>query len=370
MAPADRNPNRRASLMPASDSETSRDDGFEPTTVAPMPRSAERSATPHDELTRRVDLSDNPGFSEGWFAEARKPARADSSHRDPRRTDIYQEGKADKPDVIGAPERTVIAPLPRRHEEVEPIPDAASTSGARVAAEVEARRQRRADEEARRRDEAARRDAQRRDARRERPESRETDRDIDVEPSRVSPAKERTTPAAQVLHEPDTARERESERPRDRNRDRSPRSNRDNGRSRSAARPEGTDHGLVHQPTAIDRAADDSPWARLGVALRDVSRAIVSSTKESWYVLRRQGVKPFLLRMKPGAIRVWEKTRNFAIRIRIVAVTKAVELGLVKPKRLGEYEQHGDDKLDHSRVEAWRRFNKGKTSSSYLQDDE
>ncbi|HSI03800.1 MAG TPA: hypothetical protein VLC93_04965, partial [Myxococcota bacterium] len=139
---------------------------------------------------------------------------------------------------------------------------------------------------------------------------------------------------------------------------------------RAAGRPEGTDHGLVHQPTAIDRVADESPWSRLGVALRDVSNAIVTSTRDSWLVLRRQGVKPFLLRMKPGVVRAWQKTRAFAVRIRIVAVTKAVELGLVKPKRLGDYEQHGDDRLDPSRVDAWRRFNKGKTSSSYLQDDE
>jgi len=389
MAPADRNPNRRASPMPASDSETSRDEGFEPTTVAPMPKGEHKPVKHGDELTRRLDVSDNPGFAEGWHPEVKKPPRSAEGRRDPRRTDVYREKKAENPDVVGAPERTVVAPLPRRHEDVEPIPDAASTSGARVAAEAEARRQRRAEDEARRRDESARRDLQRRDARvaekrperrrddtpdgrRDRPASRETDRELDLASERV-PARERTTPAAAPLRDSDARDEphdRTARSDRSARNDRDGAHDRDEGRRRAADRPESTNHGLVHQTTSVERVASDSPWVRLGVALRDVSNAMVVSTKESWTVLRRDGVKPFLVRMKPGAVRVWRKTRDLAVRLRIVAVTKAVELGLVKPKRLSEYEQHGDDRLDQSRVEKWRRFHKGKTSSSYLQDDE
>src|SRR5689334_23120452 len=108
MAPADRNPNRRASPVPASDSETSRDE-IEPTrverTILPGQRPAPgrghrdpRDTMPSEDLTRRLDVSEDPRF-------APEPA---ARRADPRRTDIFTES----PDVIGAPERTVVAPLP------------------------------------------------------------------------------------------------------------------------------------------------------------------------------------------------------------------------------------------------------------------
>lgn len=359
MAPADRPPNRRVLPMPATDSKTSRDE-IEPTRVDRTYLAAQEPevtrpdgqvlprAMKSEELTRRLDVSENPRFAPE--SAARRP--------DPRRTDIFVE----TPDVLGAPERTVVAPLPPRHVEVEPIPDAASTNGARVAAEAEERRAKRAREdamreEALRREDARRRDEQRREqrreeSRREKAEARATDKEVVLDGELRSPAKEKTQPAIAV---------RDAERQRTQRR-----------REPTAALDEAivTDADVLHSATRIERINRDSPWARLGTALTDVSNALVVSAKEGWYTLRHEGVRTFLEKTKPRVAQSWRSVRDFAQRLRRAAVAKAAEIGLVKPKRLNEFEQQDDDQLDHSRVEAWRRFNKGKTSSSYLQDDE
>ncbi len=402
MAPADRNPNRRASPIPATDSATSKDEGFERTTIGPMPQ-AESTPVVSDELTRRVDLSDNRGYADDWYpTKEKKPRVKEQRLREASKDKLDVK---DKPDVIGAPERTVIAPLPRRHEEVEPIPDAASTSGARYAAEAEVRKQRRADEEARRRnDAAARRDARRRDAGlsardkiverdgRGRDERASDDWDSPRDPVEktnpgiaavaVSPARKERAERPERLERAES--QSRDERPADRLSDRpSERANdraNEHGADRSSGqrpaareeRPPQRQPGqeLVHQSTAIEKAKNDGPWARLGVAIKDVSRAVATSTKESWHILRTQGPKPLWLKAKPQLARGWVATRDFVLRIRNKAVHKAVELGWMKPKRYTDYEQHGDDRLDQGRVDAWRKFHKGKTSSSYLQDDE
>lgn len=482
MAPADRNPSSRASPIPASDSATSKDEGFERTTIGPMPKSESTPAV-SDEMTRRVDLSANRGYADDWYPAAKekrervaarepeqkardaeqKPRDVDprgraaepkprdleqkkregepktrdveskkrevesrardveprtrdvesrprdaeqrsSRPKDPRRTEVYK----DKPDVVGAPERTMVAPLPRRHEEVEPIPDAASTNGARYTAEADARKQRRAEAEMLRRNVASRREARRRDgglsARDKIVEQRtdKSEREAPVERDAHGEPIEKTNPGIDPA-ELSPSRKDRSERPsrderpgrderhRDERRadDRRPdsresllsdersdarRFDRDDG-LRPAARDQRPaerkpDQALVHQNTSIEKAKSDGPWSRLGVAIKDVSRAVATSTKEVWHILRTEGPKPLWLKAKPTLVRGWVATRDFVMRIRNKAVYKAVELGWIKPKPQTEYEQHGDDRLDQGRVDAWRKFHKGKTSSSYLQDDE
>src|SRR5262249_730178 len=150
MAPPDRQPNRRASPLPATDTHTT-PDGIEPTRVEramlPSEHSAESTEEydikPSEQLTRKIRVSDDPrnptsraddrdneqASSKSTSASA---ARAAPRRADPRTTDIYFE----TPDVLGAPERTVVAPLPPRHVDVEPVPEPTTNHGARATAQV------------------------------------------------------------------------------------------------------------------------------------------------------------------------------------------------------------------------------------------
>jgi hypothetical protein len=304
---------------------------FESTVISPAPedKRPRRSAQAARPAKRRDDAT-------AWPDEmpAQKP-RA----RDPRATEIFM----DNPDVVGAPERTVIAPLPPQEAAVDPAPmprvatrsDDDRDSGHTRRSEVRSRDEVRARDSGRARDEG--RD---RDERRTRDDGRSRNRDTDGRAR---------------------SRDRESH-------DERSHSKRDPARAKRAARDE-PNQALVHQKTQIERTGDESAWLRLRVALRDVWVTSVLAVKHHWHVLRTQGPRPYIDAARPYARRAWLFMRHWAVKAKIVAVKSAVRVGLVKPRRL-EYELESSDKVDRARADAWRRFHDGRKSSSYLQDDE
>lgn len=207
-------------------------------------------------------------------------------------------------EMLGAPERTVVAPLPQKEASVEPIP------------------------------EPQRRPKQRKASRSEAQNSR-LSAQIDLDE-----------------HEPAARMERRK-----------------------------TSVSVENEKLARTPRPADSAWARLRIAIVDVWRVVLLSVKTNWKILRTQGLRPFYERARPHLLRawawtqrwsriVWSKLKTWFFRARIAVEKQATKLGIIKARATYETEAEAKDTADRARAEEWRRFQKGKTSSAYLQDDE
>lgn len=70
-----------------------------------------------------------------------------------------------------------------------------------------------------------------------------------------------------------------------------------------------------------------------------------------------------------GVVRFWRSFLD-ALKSRVIAPVREQAAATWSRLRGGgkEFEQVGDDKFDRARARQWESFNRGRTSSSYLQD--
>ncbi|MEL6340675.1 MAG: hypothetical protein AAFQ65_12260 [Myxococcota bacterium] len=81
----------------------------------------------------------------------------------------------------------------------------------------------------------------------------------------------------------------------------------------------------------------------VGAVVEEAGAGIVRAIRRAAAVLQEKVFAPF----RRQAVATWSKLRGKGMR---------------------EFEQVGDDRFDRQRAREWESFNRGRTSSSYLQD--
>ncbi|MEL6543526.1 MAG: hypothetical protein AAFQ82_02800 [Myxococcota bacterium] len=109
----------------------------------------------------------------------------------------------------------------------------------------------------------------------------------------------------------------------------------------SATRP-------VAKPSAPDDLVvpEDQPVGAIdsfGRELESFGATILGALRGAFDAVRKSVLRP----VREQAAATWSRIRGVPVK---------------------EFEQHGEDKFDRARAKQWESFNRGKTSSSYLQD--